>query len=377
MNIAFCIRGMCKEYTDSYENLYLNIINDLEKAGHKLTFFLNTDTVQEPFDWNEFFYKFKPAKVHISGKRMKPGQDAMYYVVPIQCHECIELVEKHEKEQNVLFDQIIITRYDISFSKTFKEYNIDFEKLNMECRSPIWENGGYNSGDNFFLIPRKYLSPAKEAFLNIVNNGGHSHQGGLYFEYWGIECHFIEGETTETIPDYNVMFRFTRYDKNKLRIQRMTIEDVPFVNSIRNLYCADFLHNSRTFTDEQALSWFITSNPEFYIISIDNERIGYFRTSNHSKENRNIYIGADIHPAFTGRGLGHKAYKEFMFYLFNNKDNLNKISLEVLATNTRAIHLYKKLGFVQEGCKREEVLKGDTYVDSIVMSILKKDFLKH
>jgi RimJ/RimL family protein N-acetyltransferase len=59
--------------------------------------------------------------------------------------------------------------------------------------------------------------------------------------------------------------------------------------------------------------------------------------------------------------------------LFTELD-LNKVSLEVLETNLRAIHLYKKLGFVIEGVKREEVKtsSGD-YVDSIVMSLLKEE----
>ena len=48
--------------------------------------------------------------------------------------------------------------------------------------------------------------------------------------------------------------------------------------------------------------------------------------------------------------------------------------MEVLATNQRAINLYKKLGFDYEGTKRQEVLKGGVYVDSIIMSILKQDY---
>ena len=156
---------------------------------------------------------------------------------------------------------------------------------------------------------------------------------------------------------------------------KIAFEDLRFLNSVRNLYAEEFLHDSRTFNLIETHGWYRSNKPDYWIIWEGEERAGYFRLSNHSKENRNIYIGADIHPEFAGKGLGYKAYKEFIVYLFNNEDyNLNKISLEVLATNTRAIHLYKKLGFIQEGCKRQEVLKGNTYVDSIIMSILKKDF---
>jgi RimJ/RimL family protein N-acetyltransferase len=157
---------------------------------------------------------------------------------------------------------------------------------------------------------------------------------------------------------------------------KIQLDDLSFLCNVRNAYAKEFLHDSRTFTLNEVISWFNTTNPDFWIIWINDERIGYFRLSNWSKENHNIYIGADIHPNFTGKGLGFSSYKKFMKFLFSKESpyNLNKITLEVLATNSRAHHLYKKLGFVEEGRKREEVLKDDTYIDSIIMSILKKDF---
>ena len=152
----------------------------------------------------------------------------------------------------------------------------------------------------------------------------------------------------------------------------MFMEDLAFLNYVRNGYCEEFLHDSRKFTVEETIEWFEKTNPDFYVIQNDGECIGYFRLSNYSKENSNIYVGADIAPKFTGKGLGYLSYKEFLPYLFKEY-NLNKVSLEVLSTNERAIHLYKKLGFVIEGTKRQEVLKNGVYVDSIIMSILKSE----
>ena len=163
-----------------------------------------------------------------------------------------------------------------------------------------------------------------------------------------------------------------------MRFTKITFNDLRFLNDIRNLYAKEFLHDSRTFDLLQTYNWFNNTNPNFWIIWVNGDKIGYFRLSNYSKENHNIYIGADIHPKFIGKGLGYESYKEFMSFLFNDKEyNLHKISLEVLATNSRAIHLYKKLGFIQEGCKRQEVLKDDMYVDSIIMSILKNEFINN
>ena len=160
-----------------------------------------------------------------------------------------------------------------------------------------------------------------------------------------------------------------------MHFTKITCEDLSFLNNVRNLYAKEFLHDSRTFTIEESHTWLHKFKPDYWMIWEENERIGYFRLSNHSKENLNIYIGADIHPSFTGRGLGYTAYKEFMDFLFNEYC-LNKISLEVLASNSRGLHLYNKLGFVEEGRKRQEVLKDDMYIDSIIMSILKEEFTK-
>jgi RimJ/RimL family protein N-acetyltransferase len=157
-----------------------------------------------------------------------------------------------------------------------------------------------------------------------------------------------------------------------MKVQKINIEDLQFLNETRNCYAQEFLHDSRTFTIEETQQWFFKTNPDYWIIWLNDERVGYFRLSNHSITNQNIYIGADIHPQFTGKGLGFLAYKEFMLFLFAEY-NLEKISLEVLSTNERALSLYKKLGFIQEGVKRKEALKNGIFVDSIIMSILKDE----
>ena len=154
--------------------------------------------------------------------------------------------------------------------------------------------------------------------------------------------------------------------------RRITRQDVPLISEIRNL-CVEYLHDSTQFSVEETFKWFDNSNPNFYSILLDNKMIGYFRTSNYSLKNQNIYIGADIHPNYWGKGIGFEVYSKFIPFLFNEY-NLNKISLEVLSTNNRAISLYTKLGFKSEGVKREEIYKNNKFIDSVIMSILKKEF---
>ena len=77
--------------------------------------------------------------------------------------------------------------------------------------------------------------------------------------------------------------------------------DLEFLNEVRN-YCAEeYLHDSRTFSLNDTLNWFKNTQPQYYIILNQNEKIGYFRLSNYSITNQNIYIGADLHPKFWGK----------------------------------------------------------------------------
>lgn len=158
-----------------------------------------------------------------------------------------------------------------------------------------------------------------------------------------------------------------------IEIRDLSINDLDFFISIRNECANEFLHDSRIFTIEDAKSWFSNSKPNYYIIRYDNVDIGYFRTSNYSQVNRNIYIGCDLQRDWRGKGLSYLSYLEFIPKLFDNLD-LHKISLEVLSTNTVAYNLYKKIGFVEEGRKRDEVLKNNQWVDSIIMSIKREEY---
>jgi RimJ/RimL family protein N-acetyltransferase len=157
-----------------------------------------------------------------------------------------------------------------------------------------------------------------------------------------------------------------------MRFTLITKEDLPFLNETRNLVAKEFLHDSRSFALEETIDWFEKHKPNYWMIWVDDCRIGYFRLSNYSVENRNIYIGADIHPSYQGKGYGYESYLKFLPFLFEEL-SLHKITLEVLSSNKRAIHLYNKLGFVHEGAKRQEVLKEDAHVDSHIMSILRDE----
>lgn len=73
------------------------------------------------------------------------------------------------------------------------------------------------------------------------------------------------------------------------------------------------------------------------------------------------------------RGLGELAMRQLLDHAFLDL-NLNRVHLTVLADNTRAIRLYRRLGFQEEGCLREAVYFDGAYRDLLAMALLRHAF---
>lgn len=76
-----------------------------------------------------------------------------------------------------------------------------------------------------------------------------------------------------------------------------------------------------------------------------------------------------VHPGFTDRGIGRQML-EYLIDWAKNARGIEKIELFTRSSNPRAIALYKKLGFVEEGrlIKRVKLLDG-SYVDDVLMDL--------
>lgn len=75
---------------------------------------------------------------------------------------------------------------------------------------------------------------------------------------------------------------------------------------------------------------------------------------------------------FQGRGFGSKAVQ--LLVQFGFKDlNLHRIYLHVFSSNERAINVYKKNGFVQEGVLKDAAYIDGEWINVIVMGLIKSD----
>lgn len=91
-------------------------------------------------------------------------------------------------------------------------------------------------------------------------------------------------------------------------------------------------------------------------------------------ENRCGDLGIAIgHPGYRDRGYGTDAMRTLCRFGFAML-NLHRIELTVDATNARARHVYRKVGFVEECLLRDHRFIAGSYRDTVVMSILRSEF---
>jgi len=76
---------------------------------------------------------------------------------------------------------------------------------------------------------------------------------------------------------------------------------------------------------------------------------------------------------FQNKGYGTEAMKLLVNYSFNTL-NLHRVELETFSFNHRAIKSYKKVGFIEEGRKRQAIFANGKYHDRIIMGILRKEW---
>lgn len=86
-------------------------------------------------------------------------------------------------------------------------------------------------------------------------------------------------------------------------------------------------------------------------------------------------IGYDITRTEWCKGYATEALESVLNYGFNIM-NLNRIEATVTPGNEGSIKVLRKLNFIQEGIVRERDLIKGKLEDGIIMSILKREYIK-
>lgn len=117
-----------------------------------------------------------------------------------------------------------------------------------------------------------------------------------------------------------------------------------------------------------------TDPRNFYYLVKEGERyLGVINLTRLDYANRHAYLGIYRNPEeeiiHTGTKLGR-----ILLTLAFDIAGLHTLKLEVIEDNERAIHLYKKMGFVEEGRLREFVFRDGKWKDVIIMGMTEEEY---
>lgn len=165
-------------------------------------------------------------------------------------------------------------------------------------------------------------------------------------------------------------------------LRELSASDLPALNAWRNdpdviaLLGANF----RPIAPEIDAAWFQDylrsrdRHARFAIVVDGGRYVGNVNLTGIHPTNRSAEFSIMIGDRdYWSRGVGSVATRQALRLAFLDL-NLHRVFLTVLSSNERAIRLYRRLGFVQEGCERESLFKDGRYQDTLLMAMLRSDY---
>ncbi|HEY1587571.1 MAG TPA: GNAT family N-acetyltransferase [Polyangia bacterium] len=104
---------------------------------------------------------------------------------------------------------------------------------------------------------------------------------------------------------------------------------------------------------------------------VDGRVVGYAGLHvRDGKRRHTAWLGIAVHDEFAGRGVG-RALMHALLELADKWIGLVRVDLEASADNERAIAMYRRFGFVEEGRQKKAYFDNGGYVDSVSMARLR------
>lgn len=157
-------------------------------------------------------------------------------------------------------------------------------------------------------------------------------------------------------------------------------EDLDFMLKMRkNPDIMEFWFGEPYMTKEKLTKFYDDSQKDDtirqFIAYSDDQKIGYTSLFRISLRHRTAVFGIMIDADHQGKGYAEHIVHEVVKYAFYQL-NLNKVTLDVVDYNEKAIHIYEKVGFKIEGRKEQQYMIKGNYHTGYAMGILKADYEK-
>lgn len=135
----------------------------------------------------------------------------------------------------------------------------------------------------------------------------------------------------------------------------------------------DYFYEYPIVNKEQNKLWFESTlknhNEVNFAVESSGQLIGIVSLINIDYRNRKAEMGRVLlgETSFRGKGFGNEMINLLLEYAYKHL-NLRKIYCEVFEKNTKALDLYKSLGFIQEGILKEHIFKNGKYENIIILA---------
>jgi RimJ/RimL family protein N-acetyltransferase len=110
-----------------------------------------------------------------------------------------------------------------------------------------------------------------------------------------------------------------------------------------------------------------------FAITVDEQFVGTCMLTDEDALAGHASVGISLALDAAGKGYGSDALRVLVDFAFTRR-NLRRLHLSVLASNERAIASYRKVGFVEEGRRREHCWVRGAYVDEVIMGLLRSEW---
>lgn len=181
MRIALCLRGISYlsdykhpgssvqlhdlDFRNTAPSIQKNIIDPFKKLGYDVdVYFVTYHSELE----NELIKYFNPIDSIFTNYQQRNYHSNTINILNHHL-QCIELYRNYELTNNIKYDQVIITRFDLYFYKSILDIGIDYNYVNLSFYHH-GERNIFSSEDNFLMYPGEKTELVYRSVLNVCNN---------------------------------------------------------------------------------------------------------------------------------------------------------------------------------------------------------------
>lgn len=141
-----------------------------------------------------------------------------------------------------------------------------------------------------------------------------------------------------------------------------------------------FMYTSHFISEDEHATWIKrlrqTQFTKVFAVYWREQIIGVASLNQISAANRRADWAFYLDEKFQGRGLGSALEFRFLDQVFFETE-IEKLNCEVMENNRTVIMLHKRFGFVEEGIRREHIIRDNIKLNSVLLGITKREWLSH